>query len=112
MFSKSLTAITSFWKWENIDRPCHSKDTGGIAEVYKKTVAVTKDIVVGDIMKSFHETLLKSKSSRNPKKKIMLQNSKVIPTTTTNKFCRLTMHKHISVNYKMRLWVQFGLKEL
>ena len=69
VFSKSLTAVTSFWKWENIDRPCHSKDTGGIAEVYKKTVAVTKDIVVGDIMKSFHETLLKSKSSRNPKKK-------------------------------------------
>lgn len=68
MPSKSLTAVTSFWKWEKIDRPCHSKDNGDIAEVYKKTVAVTKDIDVGDIMKSFHKTLLKSKSSWNPKK--------------------------------------------
>ena len=101
--SESLTVITSYRQWENTDVPCHSKESEVIAEVYKKIAVVTKDVHVGEIMESFQKkTLLKSKSTR-VLKELRPQNSKLMPTTPKNEFLRLTMHRHISVNYKMKL---------
>ena len=67
--SKSLSAITSYKQWEDIEVPSNKckMDESDEAKTYTKTVITTKKVQVGEVLDEFQETFAKVKQHQNTK---------------------------------------------
>ena len=68
--SKSLSAITSYKQWENIEvQSTEGKmDESDEAKTYTKTVITTKNVQVGEVLDEFQETFANVKQHQNAKR--------------------------------------------
>ena len=59
--SKSLSAITSYKQWKDIEVPSTKRkiDEPDEAKTYTKTVITTKNVQVGEVLDEFQETFAK-----------------------------------------------------
>ena len=67
--SKSLSAITSYKQWEDIEVPSTKRkmDESDETKTYTKTVITTKNVQVGEVLDEFQETFAKVKQHQNTK---------------------------------------------
>ena len=67
--SKSLSAITSYKQWEDIEVPSTKRkmDESDETKTYTKTVITTKNVQVGEVLHEFQETFAKVKQHQNTK---------------------------------------------
>ena len=66
---KSLSAITSYKQWKDIEVPSTKckMDHYDEAKTYTKTIITTRNIQVGEVLDEFQETFTKVKQHQNTK---------------------------------------------